>query len=217
MNGRFLLGAWLMASSVFGARASTSGEDVFWQWFQKNEGRLFSFEKNQEAIFDEIGVRMRRVNPELTFEFGPVHNGKREFVISAGGIKPAFPAVEALYKKAPALPRWVWIKFRPRRDHINDINFGGKSIKADNVHYLLAEDGSKIGIVLFFDGYKEREKGTYGQIGYLFLDEALGEYAVETQVGFIQFEPRTSSYFKDAMPLRELPRHFDEQVNGRPH
>jgi len=199
-----------MAFFSFGARAS--GEDAFWQWFQKNEVRLFTFEKDQEAVFNELGSRMKRVNADLTFEFGPVQNGRREFVISAGGIKSAFPSVDALYKKAPALPRWVWVKFRPRRDHIHDIKLGDKTIKASDVHYVLAEDGAKVGIVLFFDGYNEKEKSTYGQIGYLFLDEALGEFAVETQVGFIEFEPRTSRYFKDAMLLKELPQHFDEQT-----
>jgi hypothetical protein len=161
---------------------------------------------------------MGGVNSDLTFEFGPVlPNGKREFIISAGGIKAAFPAVEALYAKAPHLERWVWVKYRPRRTHINDIEFGGKKIPAKEVHYLLAKDGDKAGIVLFFEGYNEREKSIFGQIAYLYLDEALGEYAVETQVGFIELQPRTSKYFAQAAPLRELPGHFDEYLSRRAH
>jgi len=113
-----------------------------------------------------------------------------EFVISAGGIRAAFPAVYALYDNAPVLPRWTWVKFRPRRLPIHDVDFGGKKVRAEDVRYLLAKDGEKVGIVLFFDGYNEPQKATYGQIGYLFLDEALGEYAVETQVGFIEFHSR---------------------------
>ena len=168
---------------------------------RQNEPRLFSFEKGeQEAIsFDELGARMKRVNTDLTFEFGPVENGRREFVISAGGIRAAFPFVEALYNKAPSLPRWVWVKYRPRRLPIDDLNYGGKSIKADEVRYLLTKDGDKLGIVLFFDGYKEEEKGAFGQIGYLFLDEALGEYSVETQVGFVEFQGHDSKYFTKSL------------------
>lgn len=154
---------------------------------------------------------------DLTFEFGPVKDGKREFVLSAGGIKAAFPAVEALYSKAPALPRWVWVKFRPRRVPINDLDYGGKKVRADDVRYLLAKDGDKVGIVLFFDGYSDAEKTTYGQIGYLFLDEALGEYAVETQVGFIGFDSRESKHFDRSHPLRELPGAFDEYFGRRVH
>nr|WP_293389359.1 hypothetical protein [Nevskia sp.] len=212
------LTAFLMAFTLFNNSARAASEDTFWQWFTKNDGRLFSFETNQEAIFDELSHEMGHVNRDLTFEFGPVlPSGQREFVISAGGIKSAFPSVEALYAKAPKLKHWVWVKFRPRRVPINDVEFGGKSIPAKDVHYLLAKDGDKAGIVLFFDGYNEKEKTTFGQIGYLYLDEALGEYAVEMQVGFIEFQPRTSKYFSKAAPLSELRAHFDEYLSSRAH
>ena len=206
----------LMAFTLFSANAKAASEDTFWKWFTKNEQRLFAFEANQEAIFDELGAEMQRVNGDLTFEFGPVlPNGKREFVISAGGIKSAFPAVEALYKKAPNLKQWIWVKYRPRRTPINDIAFGGKEISSDNVHYLLAKDENKIGIVLFFDGYNQNEKSIFGQIGYLLLDEALGEYAMEMEAGFIEFQSRESKYFSQASPLKELPSHFDEYLARR--
>lgn len=153
---------------------------------------------------------MQRVNEDLTFEFGPVIAGKREFVISAGGIKAAFPAVESLYATALNLPRWEWVKFRPRRDEISDLQLDERTFKADDVHYMLARDGAKIGIVLFFDGYTGQESSVFRQVGYLFLDEALGEYAVETKVGFIEFKDRTSPHFGKARPLSELATHFDE-------
>jgi hypothetical protein len=217
MKIRSLFAAILMAFSLFGNKAAANNEDVFWKWFAVNEPRLFEFEKDREGIFNELGKEMKLVNGDLTFEFGPVQNGKREFVISAGGIRSAFPAVEALYNKAPALQRWVWIKYRPRRLPINDLEFGGKKVKADDVRYLLAKDGDKIGIVLFFDGYNADEKNTFGQIGYLFLDEALGEYAVETQVGFIEFQSRESHYFSRSSPLKELPTQFDEYWKAMVH
>jgi hypothetical protein len=206
-----------MVFSLLSTRASAGSEEAFWKWFAANETRLFSFEKHQEAIFDELAAQMKRVNADLTFEFGPVSNGRREFVISAGGIRTAFPYVEALYNKAPPLPHWVWVKYRPRRLPINDLNYGGKSIKADDVRFLLAKDDDKVGIVLFFDGYNEKEKGVFMQIGYLFLDDALGEYSVETQVGFIEFRGHDSQYFAQSHPLKELPQHFDEQVGRTAH
>jgi hypothetical protein len=204
--------------SLFGSpSALASNEETFWRWFVANEPRLFGFESNREVIFDELDSELHRVNDDLTFEFGPVTNGKREFVISAGGIRAAFPAVEALYSKAPLLPRWVWVKFRPRRLEISDLEFAGKRVRAEDVRYLLAKDHNKVGIVLFFDGYKDSERGTYGQMGYLFLDEALGEYAVETRVGFVDFQPRESEYFGRSHPLRELARDFDDYWAGRAH
>ena len=217
MNRLSIVTVLIMVFGLFSGKASASNEAMFWKWFTAHEARLFAFETDREAIFDELAAEMHRVNSDLTFEFGPVQNGKREFVISAGGIKSAFTAVEALYDSAPKLRHWVWVKYRPRRLPINDLEFGGKKVKADDVRYLLAKDGDKVGIVLFFDGYSDDEKNTFGQIGYLFLDEALGEYAIETQVGFIEFQARNSKYFAQSHPLRELPAQFDEYWGQRGH
>ena len=210
-----LVAVWFVALSLFSARAYAKNEVAFWNWFVANEPRIFNFESNQEVVFAELTKELNRVNSSLTFEFGPVENSKREFVISAAGIRSAFPAVEALYNKAPRLPRWVWVKFRPRRFPLHDLTYGGKEVRAEDVRYLLAKDGDKVGIVMFFGGYKDSEKVTFGQIGYLFLDEALGEYTVETQVGFVEFQSRESKYFGRSHPLRELPGDFDDYVEQR--
>ena len=154
---------------------------------------------------------MNKVNPDLTFEFGPVDaRGKREFVISAGGIKSAFPSVEYLYKSAPKLSRWHFIKYRPRRSPLNDIEYGGKTIKAANVQYNLYKDGDKLGIILFFADYSEKEKDVFGNIGYLLLDEALGEYDMETRVGFIEFHGHESKQYSNAKSLATLAENFDD-------
>jgi len=208
----FAIMAILFFSSVFAG----APEQGFWKWFEKNDDLLFNFEKDREKIFDELSHEMHKVNPELTFEFGPVEkDGKREFVITAGGAKKAFPAVESLFQTAPKLKRWKFVKFRPRRTPINDLEYGGKSIAAKNVYYKMFKDGEKIGLVLFFDGYNEKERDTFGQLGYLFLDEALGEYDMETKVGFIEFHGRDSKHFQGAKPLSELPSHFDEYLRNK--
>jgi hypothetical protein len=203
-------GILLMFFGLFGRKSHASAETDFWKWFSANETQLFSLESDRDAVFNRLGAAMEKVHADLTFEFGPITEGKREFVISAGGIKAAFPAVEALYSSAPSLKRWKWVKFRPRREPINNIEFGGKTIQSKDVHFLLARDEPRVGIVLFFNGYSEAEKTLFGQIGYLFLDEALGEFAVEMRVGFIEFQTRDSKHFKNAFPLDELPAQFDE-------
>ena len=194
-------------------------EAVFWKWFEKNQEELFGFEKDREAIFDRLGNALHKVHGDLTFEFGPVQkDGTREFVISAAGIKATFPSVEALYAAAPKFPKWTILKYRQRRFPINDIEYAGHKVKSADVHYAIFkdEDPKKVGIMIFLDGYTEEEKrSVWGQIGYLFLDEALGEYDVETNVGAIVFFSRQSKYFEDARPLSELPAHFDEKLGRK--
>jgi hypothetical protein len=197
--------------SILSSKSNASVEADFWKWFQKNGDMIFNFENDIENTFDKLSVALSKVDPELTFEFSPVReNGKREFVISAGGIKNSFRSVELLYNSAPELNQWTIIKFRPRRSPLNDLTFGGVSIKSDDVFYNIYKDEDKLGVVLFFDNYSDKERATYGNLGYLFLDEALGEYDVETKLGFIEFHNKNSEYFDGATPIKELAQQVDE-------
>jgi len=183
--------------------AKTTPEEAFWKWFQNNENSLFDFEKDRERTFDRLRAEMHKLNPNLTFEFGPKEDGRREFVISADGIIEAFPEVEALYAAAPSVPRWKFIKFRPRRTP-NDISYGGVSVKASSVSALIKPNGEMVDITIFIPGYTEAAHKTYASIAFLFLDEALGEYDVETRVGQVNFDSGSKapaqSYSLEALP-----------------
>ena len=183
--------------------ASDSGKDtssatVFWGWFQAHEAELFDFERDQEAVFDRLTKAMGAVHKDLTFEFGPKENGCREFVISAGGLREAFPAVQSLYQARPKLQLFRVTAFRPRRDVINVVEFGGLRIDPSDVYYKFGKDSDpqKVGILLFLPDYSSLDS-RYGQTAYLFLDEALGEYDVEMKVGFIQLLSHGSKEFTD--------------------
>ena len=91
---------------------------AFWKWFVRNEAMLFDFEKDQEKTFHLLATELQKIHSSLTFEFGPKINSIRDFVISADGIRAAFPAVIELAGAAPTLERWRVIAFRPRRTPI---------------------------------------------------------------------------------------------------
>lgn len=184
----------------------------FWAWFQENEDRIYDFEKDQERIFDELSYQLSLVDSNLTFEFSSTKdNGRREFIISADGIKSSFATVEELVEKAPSLEKWTIIKYRPRRSTLNGIKFKNKSVNPEDVYFATFKDENpnKVGVILFFRDYSEEEKDTWGQIGFLILDEALGEYDVEIKVGAIVFKSIDSEYFKHARPIDELQEEFD--------
>ena len=209
-----------MAFGLFGTpRALAINEETFWSWFAANEPRLFKFESNQEVIFRELDRELKRVNPDLTFEFGPVKNGARDFVISAGGIKSEFAAVEALAAAAPALPQWKVVKLRQRQMPILEMTFAGKTVKPGDVEFCLVSNGRELGVFLFFDAYSEKEADKWRHIGFLLLDQALGEYDVATKVGPIKV--LHSSAHPDAVryALPELPERFDTRFSalGRRH
>jgi len=183
----------------------------FWRWFEQNQDMVFHFERDQEAIFDRLQERLVALHPALAFEFSPIIDGRREFIISAGGYREGFPAVEALVATAPALPRWIVIGFRPRRHPIMPVTLGGKTVSPDSVEATLLSNGQMLGVRLFFRGYVEEEREVWLQIGYLLLDEALGEYDVEAKLGLVEFMPFELHPDAARVSLPELPGWFDDE------
>src|SRR5262249_20250096 len=136
-------------------------------------------------------------------------NGSREFVISAAGIKSAFKAVESLAAAAPTMKQWNVVAFRQRRLAGNIIELGDHRIDPQDVEYSLLRGKNEVGLYLFIAGYSE-DNTDLGQIGYLFLDETLGEYDVEMKLGLIKMFSPDAETPGPRYPLRELPGHFDE-------
>lgn len=205
----------ILALSILGcSKGQESKEAIFWHWFQANESRLFDVEKDREKIFDELGMQLHRIRPELTFEFGPQHDGKREFVLSADGIKDAFPAVIALADAAPSLSRWKITKFRPRRGFQSPVTINGFRLTPDQVRYTIAPDGDKAGLTLFIDGYAPDEREKFASAIYLMLDQTLGEYDVETKVGFVELEPASTPSRLAKQPFSSLAESFDQWLKA---
>ncbi|WP_191013473.1 hypothetical protein [Treponema zioleckii] len=191
-----------------------SKEEKFWNWFCKNSAEIFDFEKDQESVFDKIQAELGKIDVNLTFEISSKKGGKRDFILSADGILSVFPAVEALFSKKPDLPEWNFVKFRPRRAIGNSIRFGNIELFPRDVRFLLVDDDDeKIGIVLFLNGYDG--SSLFNQIGFLFLDESLGEFDVETKVGGISFVGFESEHFEKSKPIEELPATFDKAKAGK--
>jgi hypothetical protein len=101
--------------------------------------------------------------------------------------------------------------FRPRRDPVNLIEFRGKHVDPKDVCFSLLDNGKMAGVHLFIPGFREDDVDLK-QIGYLLLDEALGEYDVESRVGLIRMLPPEMRTEGPRYPLAELPMRFDELV-----
>ena len=196
----------------------------FWDWFIQHEEELYEFDPGREAererIFDQVATELQKCDPDLTFEFGPKQR-RREFVISASGMKSAFPAVVSLVNAAPTLNRWQVTAFRPRRIPPDVVEFRSKRVHPKDVQFSLLDNGKTAGMYLFIPGYQE-DDADLKQIGYLLLDEAIGEYDVETRLGPIKMFPPDAPTDGERYPLTDLPARFDalvsllERRSGRP-
>jgi len=192
-----------------------TAHDFFWNWFIQHEVELFELdptrETEREILFNRLATEINRVHPDLAFEFGP-RGLRREFVVTAAGIRDAFPAVARLVDAAPTLERWQFTAFRPRRTPINVVEIEGKRIDPRDVQFSLLNNGKIAGLYLFIPGYRDGDVDLK-QIGYLLLDEALGEYDVETRLGLIKMLSPETRTTEDRYSLPELPALFDELVS----
>ena len=179
----------------------------FWQWFVAQEEEYLRFEEDQEPRFDRLLKAMHRVQKHLTFEFGPPAE-RREFILSADGIKEAFAAVVALKNAAPVLKRWEIIAFRPRRFPLSPLQIGEIHLEPAEVEVSLARNGKVVGLYLFLP--ESVPKRAREQLGFLMLDEALGEYDVESGLGMIEIEAKGSTKGYQRFPLPELAERYDK-------
>ncbi len=188
-------------------------EHEFWDWFSKNEDRLFHFERDQERVFSELIAAMHKVHPDLTFEFGQVTDGRREFVISAGGHRTAFPAVESLYNLAPSLARWTFTKFRPRRPAMT-LQIEDVRISPDDIEVSMTDEGERTGLTVFIRGFKKAKEEQYLCAAFVMLDHAIGEYDMETKVGSVDVKPIEEQSERARYTIQFLPIAFDDLTNS---
>lgn len=178
------------------------------------------FLRIEEAVFggDGPAVELRRliecVHPDLELDIGPIEAGRRNIVISAGGIRDAFPAVEALAEGAPPLSRWNVVRYRQRHRIGGDITFQGLSLSPGNIRFEISADGPGAGIVLFMPGYTRQEHSRYLTLALLMLDALLGEYDVEMKLGSIVIEPLGPDRGARAPTLDYLAGVFDASLHG---
>src|SRR5215469_492001 len=189
------------------AQQNSSDEGTFWAWFANHQDELLKVQTGHEEICSQLEAQLKRVNSNLVYEFGPEKNGRREFTISADGNSDAFPAVEALYAAAPSLPRWKIFKFRQRREPVG-ISIRGISVEPDSVAVAVKKAGDRADVIIYIPDAPEDDRGVYGDIAFLMLDQAIGEYDVETRIGKVTVMP-SSRLSGRTYSLKQLPKVID--------
>ncbi len=188
-----------------------SRESRFWDWFQKNSDQLFQLEADQPALLEELSAQLNRVYRGLTFELGPVEDGKREFIVSADGIRDRFPAVRRLVDAAPAMPNWTVIAFRPPKDFDVVVEIGSQRLGSDDVWFSSQPDRDRTGLALYIRGLTKRNEPLLAQAAFILLDSALGEYDVETLIGTVKLYPLPPDpAVRGLRPFREIRQVFGE-------
>jgi len=179
-------------------------EQDFWDWFSKNANAYFHFEKNQNVLFTTLKTKLNRINPDLVFEFGPIKDDEtRELIISADGIKTAFPIITNLVNQAPTLKNWKFIAFRQPRAEVTQINYQNLLVRFDDIFFRYSKDNGKIGLELNIRGFNDSPEWT--PVVFIILDNVLGEYQTEMSLSYINKKKLNEAELGSLFPIRALP------------
>lgn len=191
-----------------GRQTATSREQAFWEWFLAHEDLLWNVEDDLERRVQRIFAALHRVDRALTFDLSEPRDGRREFVVSAGGNPAAFSAVVRLVQAAPRMARWTVTAFRPRRPAEGEIPLEcGRVVRMQDVRFVAEESDGTLHLALFIPGFTRRHRDEFGEVGMVMLDILLGEFDVESRVGCILVGPPLPHI--RGRPLADLPALVD--------
>jgi hypothetical protein len=160
----------------------------FWRWFIPNSEWIFRFDLNETEVMETLDSKFKEIHPSLTFDFGPEKDNMRDLIISANGDRDAFPLVKKLVAEAPGLTRWNVVAFRPRKGLSQPAVYQGLTLSASDIYFIHEIDleNEKLALSLFIRDFVEGDE-RFVTASFLLLDAALGEYDVETKIGFVDF------------------------------
>jgi hypothetical protein len=167
-----------------------TAESRFWSWFSKNSDRLYHFDKDQEAIFDELSTALKEYKDGIVFEISAEKDKCREFILSADGISDLFPHVSALAKAAPVFKKWKIMPFRPRMaDYTRfSLEYAGYKFEPNSIWFHSRTEDDSFDVIFYHSGLIEEDRNKFVSGTYILLDMAIGEYDVVTGIRYIDHQ-----------------------------
>lgn len=163
--------------------------EQFWDWFSDHSAELLEIKNGQEKVFVELAKIFQTFSKGAIFTFGPVVDDKKEFIVSAGGIKSVIPVVQEIISKAPEMKDWKIIAFRPKFKELSTITIGDKKIRPDQVYFKVVDiDNHQIDIKVYVKDFDVNDQNVLGCV-FIIIDSAIGEYNTMTKLRQINFEP----------------------------
>jgi len=86
---------------------------------------------------------------------------------------------------------------------------GDIKVGAEDIEITPEPDGEKIGLRVFVKGFNQEQSKQYSHLVYIFLDHIIGEYDMETRVGFIEIYPFEKTSSNKRFGINDFPAVFD--------
>jgi hypothetical protein len=189
----------------------------FWDWFPGVAQRYAALLKNDDGqqVVSEVNVEIGRILPNLSWAFGNEDKG-HSFTLTGEGQIAKQLLTEFWLSQAVKVPNWIFYASRQPSppDSVSNMSIGlGEEQHVDAESFLIRtvvdEEAERIDITAWHPAYENVGEEHHMPILFIFLDEALGEFGTQTNIGEISVEPVTPG--NDTRPLVDLPK-FIESV-----
>ena len=149
------------------------------EWLPGNLQRLFHDESVQKTLTEKLA----QVHPGVRWEVGPFKDGKSFFAFSPNLDAKLLAVTEALAKRAPEVPGWVFLPAKPRKmwmsRSIEIADSKGRLVQYSFEHWLYYltsfNDGEFFDVNLVPCGYENLPRDELQYAGSLFVEFELGE------------------------------------------
>jgi hypothetical protein len=183
------------------------GGKVFWNWFEANFYRLRAVKSGQEPVLGELGEELERVHTGLVWEFGRGIDREFEFTVSADGMLPLIPEVQALVACAPTIPECKISAFRQRQPGFA-LQMHGRRVDAKSVYYLSRRAGDQLDLLVYADQLTTDNHRELFGICCLLIDAEVGEFDAMTRIRALNLVPLSDAK-GNQKPISELVHEID--------
>ena len=178
----------------------------FWDWWRHDGAAAVSAAlaaHDLEAVLRLTTERIDAVDPRLAWEYGAGHVAAQALVVTAGG-DPDVRATARRWLLAAPDPsaEWEYHDMRQANPTGFALQFGEQRLASDDVVVGVAQRGPVLDVAVHHPLFSAMPAEAAAHVGYLLLDNAVGEESVELWLGRV--EPVTARP-SGAFPLHELP------------
>lgn len=188
--------------------------DEFWTWFRSIAASLVANVENS-PLLEELDVRIRELDSELSWEVGPGSCEPWQLVISPNLDRDLWPRAEEIISSAPVVEGWEFHSARRPKEWdyklLMERPDGREPVQLDASHWsfvLLRYPDGGLELLLQGDNLASLDDDERWQAAAITLESILGEEVLLDKISEFelvdQFEPRFEEERKPIQRLREV-------------
>jgi hypothetical protein len=201
---------WRALAILLPALASQPGDAAradeavagFWDWFGHEHEALLAPETAADRR-EALAYWLSRVDPGLSYVLET--KGRRNtLIVSADGNFGLFGTAQGLVESAPRVKGWKFVALRPRRKTLTPERVDAVVLDPATTHFDLYRDGGRVGVVFYVPEYDPERQSAYRLAAMRLMCQAVGEWEVGTDVGFVDFDSQQVRDMQFSRPFSEF-------------